>query len=244
MDKTKQSKHQKVSAPNSSLWSLFATCERNTTPSLLFWSLMQTELLHRSPTFQLFQTAPYGSISQAQLSQALRTSQNKGWARSTFLFSQQPHPGSHFQPGGLSKSRRSSLHLFSLHHIKHQLIASAFKVPGHSLHHLPLISYTTIRGAISRFWCRYDTNFHCEFFQLHIFILSSQPLHRHGQPSKPYHWIVPVPSSPDGKEVSNGNQILLKQGNPAGRDQMSQTGLPERQSRDFPCISFVSPLLT
>lgn len=216
-DKTTQFLH------TNNLWYPSATCERST-PNLLLWSLIQPELLPRSHTFQLFQTPPYESISLVQLTQALRTSQNKGWAQSTFLSSQQLQPGLYFQPGGLSKTRRSSLHLFSPYHIKHKLIASAFKVSGHAL---PPPSYLVYDwGVISHFWCRYDTNFYCVSFQLHIFMLSPQPLHRRGQLSKSYHWIVPASSSPAGREVPKVNQTSLSQGNPAASDQMSQTAAP------------------
>lgn len=163
------------------LWNLFATCERSS-PSLLFWSLIQTEFLPRSHTFlsdttwrkHFAGTAHPGSKDQSE--HRLSTKHVPLLSATT--------PSLAFPTWRTFKV--PTLLFASLKPLPHQTQANCLGFLSARPLPLPRPSYLLYDyGVISRFWCRYDTNFHCAFLQLHIFMLPPQPLHRHGQPSKP-----------------------------------------------------------
>lgn len=163
------------------LCDLFATCERSS-PSLLFWSLIQTELLPRSHTFlsdttwrkHFAGTAHPGSKDQSE--HRLSTKHVPLLSATT--------PSLAFPTWRTFKV--PTLLFASLKPLPHQTQANCLGFLSARPLPLPRPSYLLYDyGVISRFWCRYDTNFHCAFLQLHIFMLPPQPLHRHGQPSKP-----------------------------------------------------------
>lgn len=117
-------------------------------------SLIQPELLLRSPTFQRFlhsspRTPPYLSIHIGTTHPDAKDQVEQGGSTKQVTLLSVTATRASISNQKASRGH-SSLHLVSLYRIKHKLIALAFKAPRHPLYHLPLTS-CTIRGLFHTF---------------------------------------------------------------------------------------------